>query len=861
MTEHIIIHQFAEIVFKKPNMSEILLDKIIAQRHTYKGLTDVEAKELLATHGLNARPATKKKNWLKRFLGILAEPMMLLLLVAAIIYFFIGDKLETGILLLSIVPIGLMQFFQEQKTDEAVRALDKIMVQYCEVYRDGNPIKINIKFLVPGDLVYLTAGDRVPADGVLLNSPGVMIDESMLTGESIAVIKEVLLDGLKNVKDENKLWQGTLVVQGEANLLVTETGAKTAYGKIGSLMERIAFQRTPLQAKIHVLVKNLAIFATFFAVLVGIIMSWEKNYIQGILSAITLAMALIPEEFPIVFSVFMIMGVWRMTKQKALVREMAMVETLGSATVICTDKTGTLTEGTMSLKYVYLQNELLDLNKEKINLEKLKDIITPALLALEQIAIDPIEIEVQKFAKNIGINLDTFFESRKLLQDTSFESKTKMVHHMWQEVDSSCFQYTAGAPESVIAHSNLTEKEKKQILEAYNQMAEKGCRVVGIARLACKDHEIINVKDLEFIGLLGMSDPPRAGVKEAVNLCQKAGIRIIMITGDNQLTAHTIAESIGLKHNEEIINGAALEKMSPAALQETVRRHDIFTRVNPEHKFLIVSALQENGEIVAMTGDGVNDAPALRKANIGIAMGLKGTEVARQAAGIVLLDDNFATIVNAVKEGRRVYDNLQQAFVFLFSFHLPIVGMAFLPLLFGQPLIFMPIHIIFLELICDPAAVLGFEREIPRRNLMHLPPRSVKEPLIYNRLWVIVLAQGLTILAVSFNFYYYFSVHLGNYELGRTASFVALVLSQVFFIMLSREVNQVKANKLLSIIAGLTFCLLVLFLEVPFLRELFHLVRLSIFEISLIFCVSLGAALAVKVLRLIYRRMHARLIS
>jgi len=842
-------------------MTEITLDKIVARRNTYNGLTDIQANELLKIYGLNSRPVVIKKGWLKRLSAILLEPMMLLLLVAAIVYFFIGDKLETIILLLSIIPIGLMQFFQEQKTDEAVRALDKIMVQYCEVYRDGKHLKIDIKFLVPGDLVYLTAGDRVPADGIVLSSPGVMIDESMLTGESIAVIKEVLPDGLKHVVDENKLWQGTLVVQGEANLLVTETGEKTAYGKIGSLMETIAYQRTPLQKKIHSLVKKLAIFAAFFAVLVGIIMSFKQDYIEGILSAITLAMALIPEEFPIVFSVFMIMGVWRMTHQKALVREMAMVETLGSATVICTDKTGTLTEGSMSLKYVYFKNKLLDLNKENFDLEKSKDLIVTALLALEQIAIDPIEVEIQKFAKKIGVDLDTFFKTRKLIQDSSFESKTKMVHHMWQEVDNSCMQYTAGAPESIIAHSNLSEKEKKEILEAYNQMAEKGCRVIGIAKRPCHDHDKISAQDLEFIGLLGMSDPPRAGVKEAVELCQRAGIRIIMITGDNQLTAHTIAEAIGLKHNEEIINGEMLEKMSPAALQETVRRHDIFTRVNPEHKFLIVNALQENGEIVAMTGDGVNDAPALRKANIGIAMGLKGTEVARQAAGIVLLDDNFATIVNVVKEGRRVYDNLQQAFVFLFSFHLPIVGMAFLPLVFGQPLIFMPIHIIFLELICDPAAVLGFEREVSRHNLMHLPPRPVKEPLINSRLWVIVLIQGLTILAVSFSFYYYYSVFLGNYELGRTTSFVALVLAQVFFIMLSREVNQIKTNKLLLLIAILTVIILILFLEVTFLRELFHLVRLSELEIGLIFIVSFGAAASVRILRLAYRRVHIKFIS
>jgi len=837
-------------------MSDINLDQIIAQRNVFKGLTTEQAKNLLEKFGLNSRPPVEKRGWLKRLWGIMSEPMMLLLLVTAVVYFFLGDKLETSILLLTIIPIGLMKFFQEQKTDEAIRALDRMMVQHCEVYRDGEHQKMDIKYLVPGDYVYLTAGDRVPADGVVLSSPGVMIDESILTGESIAVIKDVLPDGLANIKDENKVWQGTLVTQGEAYFLVTDTGAKTAYGKIGTLMDKIAFQRTPLQQKIHNLVTKMAVFALSFAVLVGLVLSLRQGLVAGILGGLTLAMSLIPEEFPIVFSVFLIMGVWRMTKQKALVREMAMVETLGSATVICTDKTGTLTRGTMALDYIYFKNNLINLKKDEINKLDLQEVITPSLLALEQVAIDPIEVEIQAFAKTIGIDVNSFFRERKLLQDSSFESKTKMVHHMWEGTDKSCWQYTAGAPESVVAYSNLTEVEKKKIEEVYLQMAEQGCRVVGVAKRQCQADEKITVKDLEFVGLLGMSDPPRDGVKEAVATCQKAGIRIIMITGDNKLTAHTIAESIGLKHNEEIINGDDLEKMSSAALQETVKRHDIFTRVHPEQKYLIVKALQELGEVVAMTGDGVNDAPALRQANIGISMGLKGTEVARAASGIVLLDDNFATIVNAIREGRRVYDNLRQAFVFLFSFHLPIIGLAFLPLLFGQPLVFMPVHIIFLELICDPSAVLGFEKEVPRRNLMNQPPRSVTEPLLIPHLWFIVVVQGLGILAVSFGFYYYYSLVLGNLELGRTAAFASLVLSQAFLIVLSREPHQVKANKLLLVIVLATIGLLFVIMEVPLLRSVFHLVEVSWAQIGLLFGVSFGVAAFLRLLRLFKRRLR-----
>jgi len=838
-------------------MTKNKIDKIIAERNSYKGLTSKEAEKLQMEFGFNARPPVKHQSWLLRLVKILGEPMMLLLLVTAAVYFFLGDKLETIILLFTIIPIGLMEFFQEQKTNEAIKALDKMMVQYTEVFRDGSLQKKDVKYLVPGDYVYLTTGDRIPADGILLSSPGLSVDESILTGESISVVKDVLVGNSDNLKDENKLWQGTLVVQGEGYFLITFTGENTAYGKIGNLMEKIAGQKTPLQKKIQHLVKVLAIFAVSFALLLGILLSFRQGAVAGILGALTVAMSLIPEEFPIVFSVFLIMGVWRMTHQKALVREMAMVETLGSATVICTDKTGTLTEGSMSLDYVYYQNNLIEIKKQPTAQQShLKNMVVPSLLALEQVAIDPIEIEIQSFAQKLGFDVNSFFRERTLLQDSSFESKTKMVHHMWQEADGTCRQYTAGAPESVLACSKLSQEEKKKIELIYTKLADKGCRIIAVAERSCGAKEKIVAQDLNFVGLLGMSDPPREGVKEAVATCQRAGIRIIMITGDNKLTAHSIAEAVGLNHNEEILTGNDLEKMSPTALQEAVKRHDIFTRVHPEQKYLIVKVLQNMGEIVAMTGDGVNDAPALRQANIGLAMGLKGTEVARAAAGIVLMDDNFATIVNAIKEGRRVYDNLRQAFVFLFSFHLPIVGLAILPLLFGQPLVFMPIHIIFLELICDPSAVLGFEREAPRRNLMKQPPTSPQEPLLNRHLILIVLVQGLAILFVSLAFYYYFGLRLGNLELGRTTAFMSLVLSQIFLIIFSREPHQVKSNKLLLAIAGVTFVLICFIAEIPIMRRIFHLTEISWSNLFLVISMSLAVALVLRVLRLAKRKLR-----
>ncbi len=811
----------------------------------YKGLSSDEAKDLLKQYGPNARKPVKQKTWLKRLINIAGEPMMLLLLASSIIYYFLGDHLESIILLFTIIPIMAMEFFQETKTDEAIKVLDKMMTEYCMVIREGKHQKIEAKYLVPGDLVYLTAGDKIAADGYILNSYGLSIDESILTGESITVVKGEIVE--KNeIKSENEVFQGTMVTQGEGYMIVMKTGDQTKYGQLGGLLEKIKNIKTPLQQKIHRLVRTVAVAAILLAAGVGLLMSFPHGWAKGLLSGITIAMALIPEEFPIVFSVFLIMGVWRMTKQKALVREMTMVELLGSATVICTDKTGTLTEGNMGLEKIYYDGELLTLNQAKDYKKDFTEMMKVSLLSLEQIAVDPIEIETQRFATELGIDVQKFYDEHILVQDSPFEAKTKLVSHIWKDKGDGFFQYTAGAPESILKYSKISSEDRREVEKILEENFEKGYRIIGVAKKEVSKDQPITLENLQFVGLLIMSDPPRAGVPEAIAICQKAGIRIIMITGDNKLTAHNIAEQIGMKHNEEIFDGTMLEKLSPEALKYEVSHHDIFARVQPEQKYNIVEALQKNGEIVAMTGDGVNDAPALKKANIGISMGIRGTEVARAASGIVLMDDNFTTIVNTVKEGRRIYDNLRQAFTFLFSFHIPIIGLSGLTLFFNQSLIFSPIHIIFLELICDPASVLGFEREKARRNLMSEPPRPTQEPLINPRLWIRIILQGLGITAVSFSFYYYFSILNNNEDLGRTMAFGSLVLAQIFLILISREWEQVKTNRLLLNISFLVVIFLALAIYLPLLRSVFQLSVLSPVHVLYIILVPALAMLVIK---------------
>jgi len=803
----------------------------------YKGLTSAEAKNLLAKYGPNARPPIQHKGWFKRFWDIFSEPMMVLIISGSVVYFLMGDVREAIILLCTIVPIGLMEFFQESRTDNAIKILDQMAVEVCQVYRDGEIQKMESRFIVPGDVVYITAGDKIPADGYVLNSPGLTVDESILTGEAITVIKGEA--GNEEFLEENKVWQGTLATQGEGYLYIESTGLLTKYGKLGSLLQNITKIKTPLQQKMHGLVRQVAIVAIIFAVMVAITLTITHGWQSGILGGITMAMSLIPEEFPVVFSVFLIMGVLRLARQKSLVREMVMVETLGSTSVICADKTGTLTEGRMSLVQVFHNGKIVlatDIAKNKK--EEFKKIFTTAALALEQVAIDPIEIEIQNFCQLLGLSLKEIFSSHHLVHDSSFSAKTKMVHHIWQDPEGKITQYTAGAPESVLNSCDISDDEKKQAFSAMEAAAGNGYRVIGVAEKDTKTFDKESLQGLQFVGLLIMSDPPRDGVKEAIATCQKAGIRVIMITGDNKLTAHNIAENIGLDHIEEVLSGDDLNNLSPNALAEKVKTHSIFARVQPEQKYLIVEALQKTGALVAMTGDGVNDAPALKKANVGIAMGKRGTDVARAAAGIILTDDNFSSIVNAVREGRRIYDNMRHAFAFLFSFHIPIVGLAFVPLLAGESLVFSPIHIIFLELICDPASVLGFEREKARHNLMDEPPRSVKEPLIDKGMWGVIIIRGLAILGVSLGFYY-FGLAQGGEVLGRTLSYSALIISQTFLIIFTREFSQVRANWLLAIISLLTFGALNIILFVPAVRVIFKFVSISLADYLYILVIPL----------------------
>ena len=789
---------------------------------SYRGLSTLDVEVRAKEFGGNFRPGRRKKTWLQTIIGIVSEPMLLLLIGVSIVYYFIGSHVETAIFGLSIIPIILIQYFQERKTDKAVELLDNLMIEECRVYRDGVLAKIPFGDLVPGDLVHISAGDKVPGDGVVVRSSGYLVDESILTGESSPAIKNQYQGELNT---ECKLNQGTMVVQGDGLMVVLATGSETEYGKLGNLMEKISGQATPLQMKVRSIVKQLAIAAIITALFIGFVVGREQGLIKGILGTLTIAMSIIPEEFPVVFSAFLIMGVWRLSKRNALVRKMVMVETLGSVTVICTDKTGTLTEGKMTLENIYTNGKTYKISELK-DTSEIEHLVQSAVLAMEKVAVDPMEIELQRFAKVKKIIPEDFYSKYNLVKDGSFDAKTKVVNHIW-EANKLCYQYTAGAPENVIKICRWeNDLEKVSAEKAYQQFAGSGYRVVAIAKTESIDCSDFKNSHLRFLGLIILSDPPRYGVKEALEVCEKAGIKVIMITGDHALTAKAIAEKVGLKVRGEIISGEMLNNLEPGKLRDVVTSSNIFARISPEQKYSIIEALQANEEIVAMTGDGVNDAPALKKATVGIAMGKKGTDVARAAAGVILMDDNFTTIVKAVEEGRRIYNNLRKAFGFLVSFHLPIVGMAVVPILFGQELYFLPIHIIFLEFFSDPATVIGLEQDPIAKNAMLENPRPISDPLITGRMWWKIIWQGTGIFTIALAFYG-FGIWSSDIPLGRTMSFIALVLSQIFLMIINRDFVQIKKNHVLLWLVAMTAVSVHVILMVPFLRSLFHFVPLS----------------------------------
>jgi Ca2+-transporting ATPase len=804
----------------------------------FEGLSDTLAAARLSSEGPNELPAGRKRTLWRGLVGVVREPMTALLMGCGAIYFVLGDRQEAILLLGFVVLIVGITLYQERKTERAIEALRNLASPRALVVRDGRKQRVPGREVVREDVVMLSEGDRVPADAVVLSTTHCAIDESLLTGESAAVAKAewdgVASAGRPGGEGLPFVYAGTLVVEGAATAQVTATGERTEMGKIGRALGVAVAGETQLQRETRRLVWKLALMAGALSLAVVVIHGLtRRDWLGGVLAGLTLAMAILPNEFPVVVTVFLALGAWRLSRHRVLARRIPAVEALGSVTVLCVDKTGTLTQNRMVVNQIAVGGAMFDVDPlgREPGSDDLRAVIEHAALASRPDPFDPMEVALKKVAADQLPGGERLHPDWVLLREYPLTRERLAVVQVWRLPTGVLRVACKGAPEAVVNLCRLRGEEAQRIADATLTMAGGGLRVLGVARGEL-DPGATLAEDpasfpLRFLGLVGLSDPVRPTARPAIEECHTAGIRVVMISGDYPVTAKSIAQQVGLDARAEVLTGAELAAMNDAELRRWIPSVNVFARVLPEQKVRIVEALEATGEIVAMTGDGVNDAPALKAAHIGIAMGGRGTDVAREAAELVLLDDDFASLEMAVRTGRRIYDNLQKALAYILAVHLPILGLTLVPIVAGWPLVLMPIHIAFLHLVIDPACSVVFEAEPEEADVMRRPPRATTERLFGRRLIGISLSLGSSVTAIllaTFALAHYGG--RGALE-SRTITFTTLVLANLALIFTNRSwsgpvVRAGVRNGALWWVTGGTLAFLAAALYVPPLRLLFR---------------------------------------
>ena len=754
----------------------------------FRGLSSSEAAARLARDGPNLLPQPEQRAWWAIILNILREPMLLLLVSATAVYLLLGDPGEAAVLGASVVIVIALTAYQEQKSERALQALRELSSPRARVLRDGEPRLLAGRDVVVGDVILVAEGDRVPADARVLEESDLHVDESMLTGESVPVRCAVA----SGEDGRGLLHASTLVVRGRGSAEVVAIGARTSVGRIGAQLGRMHSDPTPLQREIRRVVALFAILSVASCLLMtGLYVATRGGWLEGLLAGITLAMSNLPEEFPVVLTVFLALGAWRMAQHKALVRRASAIEALGAITVLCTDKTGTLTENRMAVAELVPDGGGDDPAKGDSHAEQ--GLLESAVLASQPRSHDPMERALQDAASR-SVELQAAVARNRHVREYPLSADCPAVAHAWSQPGRDGFVVACkGAPETVAELCGLEAERRAAVLAVVDSMARRGLRVLAAASWtggAEVDESGLpgSIRDFRFrwLGLVGFADPLRAGVADAVVEAHAAGIRLIMLTGDHLETARAIALQAGLAAQSEVALGRELDELDERALAARVSAINVFARVRPEHKLRLVNALKDSGEVVAMTGDGVNDAPALMAAHVGVAMGGRGTDVAREASSIVLLDDNFVTVVHAIRQGRGIYDNILRAVRYILAVHVPITGLALLPMFSGGPLVLLPLHVVFLELIIDPACSIVFEREPAADDIMRRPPRPPRQPLLGLRGLLTSLGHGACMFAVVVVVYALgVFIQLPAAELGALA-FTALVAGNLGLIVLYR---------------------------------------------------------------------------
>ncbi len=817
------------------------------------GLGEAEAHARLAREGPNELPAQRQRSLLAIGLEVAREPMFLMLVAAGTLYLLMGEPRDALMLLGFVLVVMSITIVQERRTERALEALRDLSSPRALVIRDWRRRRIAGREVVRGDLVILVEGDRVPADGLLRRGINLAADESLLTGESVPVRKAPAAAARELDKpggdDLPSVFSGTLVTAGQGIAEIAATGPRSELGRIGKALGQIEPEPTLLQRETGRLVRTFAIVGLAACALVVLAYALTRGadaaaWKQGLLAGIAMAMATLPEEFPVVLTVFLAMGAWRISRASVLTRRMPAVETLGAATVLCVDKTGTLTQNQMTLRELAVAGSSIDLATSGGPLpESLHGLLESAILASKRDPFDPMERALHEAGDRLIRDTEHLHPGWSLEREYPLAPGLLAVSHAWRTGDGDAVVIASkGAPEAIADLCHLDAARHEALAAAVVALASRGLRVLAVARgvaragdLPEKHHDLA----LEPVGLLGFEDPLRPAVPTAVAECRTAGVRVVMITGDYPATARSIARQAGLEAGETVLTGPELDRLSDADLARRVRSVNVFARVVPEQKLRLVNALKANGEVVAMTGDGVNDAPALKAAHIGIAMGGRGTDVAREAGALVLLNDDFSSIVAAVRLGRRIFDNIRKAIAFILAVHVPIAGLSILPVLFsGWPLLLLPVHIVFLELIIDPACSLIFEAEAAEADVMRRPPRRPDERLFSPATMTLALLQGVSALAVCVAVFL-----LGRRDhapdAARALTFVTLVEASLVIILVNRswtrslvQMLRVPNAAFAWVVSGAAILLAVV-VFVPFARELLHFAPLPLGDVLL----------------------------
>jgi len=826
------------------------------------GLTAAEAAARLASDGYNELPAPDRRGFVRIIWEVVRQPMFALLIGGGIVYLLLGDRTEALLLLAFATLSVLITVVQESRSERVLEALRDLASPRALVVRDGQRVQIAGREVVCGDVIVLGEGDRVAADAALLESLDLLVDESLLTGESVPVrkIASSPQDGRPTAAPEPVpggedlpcVFAGTLVVRGSGSACVSTTGGRTEMGKIGRALGSIETEQPHLQKQMQWLIRDFAIVGALAGGLVVLLFGLLRgSWLEAMLGGIALGMSLLPEEFPLVMAVFMAMGAWRISRVRVLTRRASAIETLGATTVLCTDKTGTLTENRMTVVSIVNADCRWDAKEAGPIVGTISQTLQAARLACPREPTDPMDVAIQLVVASHRDSSES--DSRSLVRAYGLRPDLFAVVNVLSDGPRGPFTaYAKGALEAIAELCHLGAEEMSAIRAQMDSLAQSGVRVLGVARTAklavTSPQELPQTPrgmEFEYLGLIGFADPLRSNVPAAVAECRSAGIRVLMITGDYPATASAIGSQAGLD-STEVLSGDAIESMSDELLTERVKTTCIFARIRPNQKLRIVESLKANGETVAMTGDGVNDAPAIKAAHIGIAMGGRGTEVAREASSIVLLDDDFGSIVTTIRLGRRIYDNLRKAIEYIVAVHIPIAGLAVLPLLLGLPLILTPIHIAFLEMIIDPACSMVFEAEKEEDDVMRRPPRDPKSPLLLRKRILWALVQGLIALAILSGLLIAVS-RAGMIEGDmRVLLFTSLVLINMGLILVNRSFKAsliralLQPNRSLWILLGTVSVLLAIAILWPPARSLFHFGRLHWDDLSI--CAAVGVS-------------------